>query len=70
MRGCCAASAIARFGVRCMCSCPPFCSGISGEIRSRTMPSLSHQIDSCDSSPQPVEANGTPVSVLNRSGNP
>ncbi|MCY1552700.1 hypothetical protein D9M68_891150 [compost metagenome] len=76
MRRCCAASvaaggnAVARLSVRCIRSCRPFCSGCPGAIRSGTIPSFSHQIDNCDSPPQPVDANGTPLSVRSRSGSP
>ena len=61
---------VAALSVRCMRSWRPFCCGRPGTMRSGVMPSLTHQTESFERPPSPLEAKGLPLSVRIRNGNP
>lgn len=58
------------FKVLCMRSCRPFCWGLPGSISSGNTPSRTHQAERLESLASVLVANGTPLSVRIRVGNP
>src|SRR6059036_2947514 len=75
-RRCCAARlpaagrVVSAFRVRCIRSCRPFCSGCPGSMSSGRMPRRTHHAESFDRRANVVVANGTPLSLRIRVGNP
>ena len=53
-----------------MRSCRPFCCGRPGSMSSGTIPKRTHHAESFDKRANVVVANGTPLSVRIRCGNP